>query len=110
MTAMNTRRFWPTLAAATLITMTLALSTACSASGGRLYVRVAPPSPVVEAAMVSPGPGYVWVPGYHRWEGGGYVWIPGVWRRPPRPRAAWVPGHWAQDRRHGWYFVEGHWR
>ncbi len=106
----NTGRMWCALVGNALIATTLVLSTACAASAGRLYVRVPPPRPVVEAAIVSPGSGYVWVPGYHRWDGGAYVWVPGVWSRPPRPRAVWVPGRWAQERRRGWYFVEGHWR
>jgi hypothetical protein len=110
MTAMSDKRFWQKLAMTTLITLTLAASTACAGTRGRLYVRVAPPRPVVEAAVVSPGPGYVWVPGYHRWDGRAYVWTPGAWMRAPRPRAAWVPGHWAEDRRRGWYFVDGRWR
>jgi hypothetical protein len=74
-----------------------------------MYVVVAPPPPIVEARVVAPGPGYMWVAGYHRWDGRAYVWVPGTWSRPPRARAAWVPAHWERERR-GWYFVEGHWR
>jgi hypothetical protein len=110
MAVIKRTRFWQKFAATTLVMLSLALSAACAGSSGRLYVRVAPPRPVVEAAVVSPGPGYVWVPGYQRWDGRAYVWVPGVWMRAPRARARWVPGHWAQDRRRGWYFVEGRWR
>jgi hypothetical protein len=106
---MNPTRFWQKLATTTVVAVTLAISTAC-VTGGRLYVQVGPPRPLVEAAVVSPGPGYVWTPGYHRWDGGGYVWVPGAWVRAPRPRAVWVPGRWVRDRRHGWYYVEGRWR
>jgi hypothetical protein len=91
-----------------LLVGTLATS-ACATPRGRLYVRVGPPAPIVEARIVAPGPGYVWVPGYHTWSGSAYVWVPGRWNRPPRARAVWVPARWARDRR-GWYFVEGHWR
>jgi hypothetical protein len=85
-------------------------STACLApASGRVYVRVGPPAPVYEVRAVSPGPGFVWIEGYHRWDGRAYIWTPGRWERPPRPRAAFVPGHWASDRR-GYYWVEGHWR
>jgi hypothetical protein len=85
-------------------------STACAApAGGRLYVRVGPPAPIVERAVVAPGPGYVWIPGFYRWDGAAYVWVRGRWDRPPRPRARWIPGHWAHERG-GWYFIEGHWR
>jgi hypothetical protein len=87
----------------------LAATAACAAPSGRVYVRVGPPAPIVEARVVAPGPGYVWVPGYHVWNGSAYVWTPGAWVRPPRPRAVWVAPHWVRERR-GWYFVEGHWR
>jgi hypothetical protein len=85
-------------------------SAACVApASGRLYVRVGPPAPVYEVRTVAPGPGYVWVTGYHRWDGRGYVWVPGRWELPPRPRARWAPGHWSHDRG-GYYWVEGRWR
>jgi hypothetical protein len=109
MTAMKLRGVCKTFGAASLMLLALATTPACIESG-RLYVRVAPPAPVVEARVVSPGPGFVWVPGYQRWDGGAYIWVPGRWARPPRPRARWVPGHWVQNRRSGWYFVEGRWR
>jgi len=83
--------------------------TACAEPRGRVYVRVAPPPPVAERINVSPGPGYVWVPGYYVWTGTQYHWHAGAWTRPPRPRAVWVAPHWRHDRR-GWFFVEGHWR
>jgi hypothetical protein len=86
----------------------VAATTACAAPRGRVYVRVGPPAPIVERRIVAPGPGYVWVPGYHVWNGGGYAWRPGRWVVPPRPRAVWVVPHWQHDRR-GWFFIEGHW-
>jgi hypothetical protein len=75
----------------------------------RVYVGVAPPAPIVETPGPPPGPGYVWTPGYHRWEGGRYNWVAGQWLVPPRRHAHWVPGHWVRHH-HQWYFVEGHWR
>ena len=104
MTGLNVRL----LVAALAIVSTLMTSTAC-AGPARYYVRVGPPAPIVEARVVAPGPGYVWVPGYYAWDGGLYTWRPGVWVLPPRARAAWVPGHWVRERR-GWFWVEGHWR
>jgi WXXGXW repeat (2 copies) len=87
-----------------------ATSTACLATPrGRLYVRVGPPAPIVEARIVAPGPGYEWVPGFYRWDGRGYLWVVGRYELPPRARARFVEGHWAHERQ-GWYFVEGHWR
>ena len=80
-----------------------------AAMQAQVVVRIGPPRAVVERPIPAPGPGYVWVPGYHRWNGTAYVWTPGVWMRPPRPHARWVRPRWV--RRHGgWVFVEGRWR
>jgi hypothetical protein len=76
---------------------------------GVVYVRTRPPGPVAEVVATSPGPDYVWVPGYHRWNGSAYVWVKGEWRHPPRAHARWVAGHWVEHK-NGWYWVEGHWR
>jgi hypothetical protein len=83
---------------------------ACAGTSGRVYVRTGPPPLRREAVLVSPGPGYVWVPGYYRYERSGYLWVGGRYERPPRARARWVAGHWQQDRRRGWFYVQGHWR
>ncbi|HYM25967.1 MAG TPA: YXWGXW repeat-containing protein [Vicinamibacterales bacterium] len=87
----------------------LAATVACVAPRGRVYVRIAPPVPIVEARVVAPGPGYVWVPGYYALQRGAYVWLPGRYVLPPRARAVWIAPHWEHERR-GWFFVEGHWR
>lgn len=76
---------------------------------GAVYVRVRPPVYRTEVVGVAPGPGFVWIRGYHRWDGGAYVWVPGRWERRPQARAVWVEGSWRHNRR-GWYWVEGHWR
>ena len=76
---------------------------------GAVYVGVAPPPPQVEFVGVAPGPEFVWVRGYHRWDGSTYIWVPGSWQRPPRPHAVWRTGHWKHGRQ-GWYWVEGRWR
>ncbi len=102
-------RLFRASAVALMLSASLLAAPACAAPHGRLYVRVGPPAPVVEARVVAPGPRYVWVPGYYRWNAAAYVWVPGRWMLPPRPRAMWVPAHGASDR-HGWYFVPGHWR
>jgi hypothetical protein len=106
----TTQRLWRFLAGVVLVTATLAVSSACAAPRGRLYVRVGPPAPIVEARVVAPGPGYVWIPGYHSWDGRAYVWVPGRYERAPRANARWVPARWVREGRHGWYLVEGHWR
>jgi hypothetical protein len=95
------RKLWMTLALGCLI--------AAGANAAEVFVRVAPPRPLIERRVVAPGPGYVWIAGYHRWDGRAYVWVPGRWERPPRRHAHWVAHHWVH--RHGGYvLVEGHWR
>src|SRR4029079_4047918 len=97
-----------------LAPLVMACSLALGACGGSevraaVYVPTGPPPPVAEVVAVSPGPGYVWVPGYHQWNGSAYVWVGGRWETGPHPNAHWAPGHW-QHARHGWHWVPGHWR
>jgi hypothetical protein len=80
-----------------------------AATAAEVVVRVGPPAPIVETRVVSPGPGYVWTPGYHRWDGNRYVWTAGAWVQPPRAHARWVAHRWVR-RNGGWVLVEGHWR
>lgn len=78
---------------------------------GVVWVRVGPPPPRREVVIERdrPGPEFIWISGYYRWDGGAYGWVPGRWERRPHTRAAWVPGRWYHEHR-GWYWVEGHWR
>ena len=76
-----------------------------------VFVRIAPPRPVVERVAVRPAAGFVWVGGYYRWSGRAYVWVPGSWVRPPRPAAVWIAPHWDYSAvRRGYVFVPGYWR
>jgi hypothetical protein len=75
----------------------------------QVVVRIGPPAPVVERPGPPPGPGFVWIAGYQRWDGARYVWVPGRYDRAPHPGARWVAHHWAR-RNGGWVLVEGHWR
>jgi|SRR5450755_812735 hypothetical protein len=78
-------------------------------AGAEVVVRIAPPAAIVERPVARPGPNYVWIGGYHRWDGNAYVWVPGRWEVPPRPHARWVAHRWVH--KHGnWVFVEGRWR
>jgi len=80
-----------------------------SAAAAEVVVRIAPPAAIVETRGVAPGPGYVWIGGYQRWDGAAYAWNAGRWEAPPRPGARWVAHRW--ERRHGGYvFREGRWR
>jgi hypothetical protein len=65
------------------------------------------PAPEVEVVPVSPGPEYVWVGGYHQWEGRRYVWVRGHYER-PRHHAHWVAPHWTA-RGHGHVWIGGRW-
>jgi len=89
----------------------LAFLTACPPPPppGVVYIRTRPPAATVEVVTIAPGPEFVWIRGYHRWDGAAYVWVPGRWERRPRAGVVWVEGHW-RHHRNGWYWIEGHWR
>ncbi|HUO43700.1 MAG TPA: YXWGXW repeat-containing protein [Burkholderiales bacterium] len=70
-------------------------------------IGVAPPAPQVEV-VPAPRRGYVWAPGYWRWEGRRHVWVQGHWIREHRGYV-WVPEHWEQ-RGPYYHFVPGHWQ
>jgi WXXGXW repeat (2 copies) len=107
---MTVNQCWRMWSGTLLLAGTLIVATAaCTEALGRVHVRIGPPVPIVDARVVAPGPGYVWIPGSYTWDGSAYVWVPGRWELPPRPRAVWVPARWEHGRR-GWYVVEGHWR
>jgi len=92
-----------------LLSFVLAGIMGASGLAAEISVRIAPPRARVERRGPAPGRGYVWVPGYQRWDGHAYAWEPGRWDMPPRPRARWEAHHWVK--RHGeWVFVEGRWR
>jgi hypothetical protein len=97
-------------ARAAVVAVLLVTGTSLAEAGTRVYVRVGPPAAVVHVRPVAPGPRYVWVPGYYRYDRRAYAWTPGAWVVPPRRHAVWVAPRWAHDRRHGWYFVAGYWR
>jgi hypothetical protein len=96
-----------------LLSTSLLALPACATAGnpgpGATYVRYGPPPRVVEVVGVRPGPGYVWVPGYHSWRGGSYVWINGHYAYPARGYRRYEPGRW-RHARSGWFWVEGRWR
>ncbi len=80
------------------------------AAGAQIVVHIGPPPPrPVERIPPPPHRGWVWQPGFHRWDGARYVWVPGTYAAPPYENARWVPGHWAH-RGGGYVWVEGHWR
>lgn len=67
-----------------------AMGTRASAQVVSARVVVGAPAVYVGAVIPSPGPGYVWVPAYHRWFYRGLGWGPRFYRAPafrafPRP-------------------------
>jgi len=91
-----------------VVGMLFALGLAFNVAGQEVVVTVKPPHAVEERRPVSPGRDYVWIGGYHRWDGRAYVWVPGRWERPPHRHAHWVAHHWVK-RHGGWVLIEGHW-
>jgi len=93
------------------ITAIVAGGVSVAANAAEVFVRIAPPRPVVERVVARPGAGYVWVGGYYRWTGRDYIWTTGRWVYPPRPSAVWVAPHWEfVPARRGYVFVGGFWR
>ena len=90
-------------------TLLLAAGLSLTAGAQEVLVTVAPPHAVVEKRPVRPGREYVWIPGYHRWDGHAHVWVAGRWEQPPRPHAVWVAHKW-EHRKGGYVLVEGHWK
>ena len=78
-------------------------------ANAQIVIRIGPPPPRPVEVIPAPRSGYVWVPGYHRWDGHGYVWVHGAYRRPPHEGAVWVEGDWREERGgHVWH--AGYWR
>jgi hypothetical protein len=93
-----------------LATICAGLLAIAVAAGAQVVVRLGPPPPhPVEVVPVLPHPGWVWEPGYYRWDGVHYIWVPGVYVAPPYANARWIPGRWA-PRPGGYVWIEGHWR
>ncbi len=74
------------------------------------YVQTAPPAAYSEVVTVSPGVGYVWLPGVWLWSSGRYQWRAGAWSRPPYGYNQWNHGGWNHQPGRGWYHSGGYWR
>ncbi len=91
------------------LALLLAFTLIPAASFAQVVIRIGPPPPVYERRGPPPGEGYVWQPGYHRYDTDHYVWTPGHYERPPHRGQHWVAHHWVHH--HGQYvLVEGHWQ
>ena len=73
-----------------------------------MVVHPRPPKVVTERRPPSPGPEYVWIDGYQRWNSSKYAWQPGHWEMPPHEHAVWMAPRW-QRREGGYVFTPGWW-
>ena len=109
---MMKRTLFTVLAASAISTSALVapaiLSPAAAQSSMNLGISIGvpPPAPVYAAAPV-PRAGYVWAPGYWRWEGERHVWAPGRWIA-ERRGYHWVPDRWEHHGR-DYAHMRGHW-
>jgi hypothetical protein len=71
-------------------------------------INLAPPPPRLERVPPMRS-GYVWAPGYWRWDGRvhRHVWVGGYWVR-ARAGQRYHRAHWMQDGSR-WRFREGYW-
>jgi hypothetical protein len=80
-----------------MVTAIFAAWLSASTAGAAVFVRVAPPRPLVERVVPPPNRSY--------------VWVGGRWVAPPRPGVVWVPAHWDYvPARRSYVFVAGFWR
>jgi hypothetical protein len=100
---MNRRK---ALVGAVLAVAVVSLPIAGNAARLVVDVGVAPPPERVEV-VPAPRAGYVWAPGYWRWDHGHHVWVRGYWVR-ERRGYHWVPHRWEQ-RGERWHFNAGRW-
>jgi WXXGXW repeat (2 copies) len=102
----------PVRRAAVAATLALALGalsglhTTTARAGVSLDIDVAPPAPRVMVAP-PPRPGFVYAPGYWRWNGRAHVWHEGYWVR-ERRGYHYVPDAWVARGPH-YRYQRGHW-
>ena len=100
---MNIRK---ALVGAMLVVGAAGIAGAAQAERAYIDVQVAPPPDRVEH-VPPPRHGYVWAPGYWRWDHGHHVWVRGHYIH-ERAGRHWVGHRWVH-RGDRWRFEEGHW-
>jgi hypothetical protein len=87
---------------------TVATTTTSSPASSTSIVVTPPPAPApqVEVIPVSPGPDYLWTPGWWSWNGSGWIWFGGYWGYPVRPGHVWHDGRFYHGR--GVEVIRGH--
>ena len=96
----------PSVMAAVLLAAGALAAPTTSQARVDFFVNVAPPPPRVEV-VPRPRVGYVWAPGYWRWNGHHHVWVRGYWVH-ERHGWHWVPAHWVANGPR-WHYVPGYW-
>jgi WXXGXW repeat (2 copies) len=89
-----------------LITASTVAAPVTSYAGVNVDIDIAPPALRVETAPPA-RVGYVWGPGYWRYDHGRHVWVGGRWLR-ERRGYHYVAETWVQAGPH-WHFQPGHW-
>ncbi|HSI02057.1 MAG TPA: hypothetical protein VLA02_15750 [Reyranella sp.] len=106
---MMNRTLFTALAAVAVSTSALiapAMLTPAAAQSFNVQIGTAPPAPIYEV-VPAPRAGYVWAPGYYRYEGSRYHWTSGRFVA-DRPGYRWMPDRWERGS-NGWYHVAGRW-
>lgn len=95
--------------AAPMATAPALFTPAAAQVGVNITIGVPPPAPRYEV-VPPPRAGYVWAPGYWRWEHEQHVWAPGRWME-ARHGEHWVADRWAhvEGPHGGWRHEPGHW-
>jgi hypothetical protein len=92
------------------LTLTLIAAFVTPMVWAQVVVKIGPPpAAIVERPPASPGPRYIWVGGYYRWNGARYIWVPGHYVIPPTTGAIWIAPAWI-ERDGTWVFAAGYWR
>ena len=75
-----------------------------------ISVNIAPPPLPIYVQPAVPAPGYLWTPGYWRWDpiDADYFWVPGTWVAPPAVGLLWTPGYWGWGGG-GYFWRGGYW-
>jgi YXWGXW repeat-containing protein len=95
------------LAGAALFTPAAFTPAAAQSLGVNISIGTPPPPPIYEA-VPAPRVGYVWAPGYWRWEHERHIWAPGHWMA-ARPGHRWVADRWVEGPHGHWHHDSGHW-
>jgi hypothetical protein len=93
---------------AALLVAAAALSSGASVARTDIDVYVGPPPPEPRMEVVPESrPGYVWAPGYWRWENNRHVWSKGHWEH-ERHGHRWEADRWDREGDR-WVHRRGHW-